>query len=447
MAYGGGSFTAQDKVLPGAYINFISRTNSKQNIAQRGIVACPLTLSWGEEGKIFEVTAEDFEKNSIKLFGYEYTADNAAMRALREVFTHAKTVLCYRLGTGVTAQNTKYGKAKYPGAFGNQIKVSVAANVDDTSAFDISTYFGSGLVDTQTVKNISELKANDYVIWNSTGTLAADAGSPFTQGADGEITGTHYQNFLNAIESYYFNVLCCPVRKTSDSDTQSAATIKLFEKFAKRMRDELGKKIQLCAYEPSGDYEGVVGVWNNAFTKDGTASNELVYWVSGALAAADVNESLTNTEYDGELAINTDYTLSELEKAISDGKFMLHNDNGAVKVLKDINSLVTYTQTKGEVFSDNQTVRIIDRIAVDTSALFNGQYHGKVPNNESGRESLWNGLVKLMKELQSVGAIENFDEKTVKTSAGEKKRAVTVDFDGIQPVNTMDQLYMRVMIV
>ena len=99
MAYGGGSFTAQDKVLPGAYINFISRTNSKQNIAQRGFVACPLTLSWGEEGKIFEVTAEDFEKNSIKLFGYEYTADNAALRALREVFTHAKTVLCYRLGT------------------------------------------------------------------------------------------------------------------------------------------------------------------------------------------------------------------------------------------------------------------------------------------------------------------------------------------------------------
>ena len=448
MAYGGGNFSAQDKILPGAYMNFVSRTNSVPSASRRGIIACPLTtLSWGKEGEMFEVSASDFEKNSVKLFGYEYSADNTSMRALREAFSHAKTILCYRVGAGETAQNQKYGKAKYPGALGNKIKVTVAANVDVSSAFDVSTYFGSELYDTQTVKSISELKENDYIVWNKTGTLAEDAGSTFTGGKDGTPTGTHYQSFLDAAESYYFNVLCCPVRKSSSDDTQSAATIKLFEKFTARMRNEVGKKIQLCAYEPSGDYEGIVGIWNNATAKDGSASNELVYWVSGALASADVNQSLTNTVYDGELDIDTDYTLSELEKAISDGKFMFHNDNGTVKVLKDINSLVTYTETKNEDFSDNQTIRIIDRIAVDTSVLFNEQYHGKVPNNESGRESLWNSLVGLIKELQSIGAIESFDEDTVKVSPGEKKRAVTVDFDGIQPINTMDQLYMRVTII
>lgn len=48
---GGGSFTAQNKTLPGAYINFVSAANSSSALSERGIVAVPVELGWGPENR------------------------------------------------------------------------------------------------------------------------------------------------------------------------------------------------------------------------------------------------------------------------------------------------------------------------------------------------------------------------------------------------------------
>ncbi|HCA71377.1 MAG TPA: phage tail protein, partial [Ruminococcaceae bacterium] len=58
MALGGGTFTAQDKVLPGAYINFVSAAQASTMLSDRGIVAMPLQLDWGPDGEVFSVTAD-----------------------------------------------------------------------------------------------------------------------------------------------------------------------------------------------------------------------------------------------------------------------------------------------------------------------------------------------------------------------------------------------------
>lgn len=58
---GGGSFTAQNKTLPGAYINFVSAANSSSALSERGIVAVPVELGWGPEKQVIELTAEDFQ--------------------------------------------------------------------------------------------------------------------------------------------------------------------------------------------------------------------------------------------------------------------------------------------------------------------------------------------------------------------------------------------------
>ena len=50
MPIGGGTFTVQNKVLPGAYINFVSAgTNAK--MGSRGVAALPLELNWGPENQ------------------------------------------------------------------------------------------------------------------------------------------------------------------------------------------------------------------------------------------------------------------------------------------------------------------------------------------------------------------------------------------------------------
>ena len=44
---GGGTFTSQNKILPGAYINFVSLNNASANLTDRGIATMPLELDWG----------------------------------------------------------------------------------------------------------------------------------------------------------------------------------------------------------------------------------------------------------------------------------------------------------------------------------------------------------------------------------------------------------------
>ena len=78
-----------------------------------------------------------------------------------------------------------------------------------------------------------------------------------------------------------------------------------------------------------------------------------------------------------------------MKKAIEDGKFTFHNVGTDVRVLSDINSLVTVSDTKGDIFKENQTIRVIDQIANDIADIFNTRYIGVVPNDNSGRISLW----------------------------------------------------------
>ena len=182
MALGGGTFLVQNKVLPGAYINFISVAQASATLSDRGIVTIPLAMNWGPEGKIFTVEQADFIKNSQKIFGYAYTADE--LKPMREIFLHAKTVHFFRLGTsGVKAANT-YATAKYPGTRGNDLRIVIEENENsqaEAKLYDVSTFLGTVQVDQQ--KGISEaadLKNNDYVDFISTATLALTATTPLT---------------------------------------------------------------------------------------------------------------------------------------------------------------------------------------------------------------------------------------------------------------------------
>lgn len=77
-------------------------------------------------------------------------------------------------------------------------------------------------------------------------------------------------------------------------------------------------------------------------------------------------------------------------------------------------------------FPSNQTIRVLDQIANDIAVLFGKKYLGKVPNDASGRISLWNDIVKHHQELQNIRAIENFSSDNVTVAQGDTKKAVVV---------------------
>lgn len=432
MALGGGTFTVQNKQLPGAYINFVSAASASAELSERGVVTMPLVLPWGKEGEVFEVTGEDFIKNSVKLFGCEY--NDESLKGLRDLFKNAKTLYAYRLGGGEKA-SCALAKAVCGGSVGNGLTIVVEANADEENSFDVKTLLNGKEMDVQTVTEATQLKANDFVVFESGVELTAMAGMPLTGGTDKEVTGADYQDYLDKIESFSFNTMGAVV---SDDVTKG-----LFVSFVKRMRDEMGIKFQLVLHNyPKADHMGVISVKNETADAD-SPKESLVYWVTGAAAGCEVNKSNQNKLYDGEFTVKADYTQAQLKAACGSGEFVLHKVGSDIRVLEDLNTLVSFTDTEGEVFGDNQTVRVIDQIANDIAVLFNTKYLGVVPNDNGGRVSLWADIVKHHEQLQSIRAIENFSDGDVTVSQGESKKSVVVT-DAVTVVNAMSKLYMTV---
>lgn len=429
---GGGSFTTQNKVLPGAYINFVSAASSKAVLSDRGTAAIPLEFGWGTDKEVFVVTAQDYQGRCQEIFGYP--ADAPQMWQVRELFKNLTKGIFYRLNGGVKAA-CDYGQAKYSGMRGNDIMLVISANVDDNTKFDVKTLLSKKEVDRQTVATAAELTDNLYVVFKKDATLTATAGIPFTGGTDGEaVTGEDYAQFLAKMETYSFQTLCCP----SMDDAVKA----VFAEYTRRMRDEAGVKFQTVMYRKAdADYEGIISVENKAAELE----QGLVYWTTGAQAACAVNKTNENRIYNGGLTVDVDYTQEQLARAVRSGKFMFHRVGDDVRVLMDINTLVTFTDEKKEDFSNNQTVRVLDQIGNDIASMFNTKYLGIMPNDAAGRVSFWNDIVTYNKEMERLRAIEAVDAKDITVERGNSKRSVVVN-SPVTPINCMSQLYMTVVV-
>lgn len=426
---GGGNFISQNKKLPGTYINFASAQATSSKIGERGIAAMAIEMDWGQDESIIEVTSENFTKNSLKIFGYDYS--NEKLKGIRDLFKNIKKAYFYRLNSGNKATND-LATAKCSGVRGNDIKIVIAKNIDEDSKYDVSTYLGTKEVDVQTVKTVNELVDNDYVTFKMQ-TLAVTAGKTLAGGTNGDVSGEAHQKFLDKLESYEINAVGCTAKDESTSN--------LYVQYAKRMRDEQGIKFQAVVYNNSANYEGVVNVKNTTVEDD----SALVYWVTGVIAGCEINRSNTNKTYDGEYTVNADYTQAQLENSIDNGEFILHKVGDEVRVLVDINSLVDITSEKGEEFKSNQTIRVLDQIASDVASVFNSKYLGKIANNEAGRTSLWADIVALFKDYQTLQAIENFEDEDIKVAIGNDKKSVTIE-TSVQVINAMEKLYMTVVV-
>ena len=349
--FGGGIFESQNKVLPGAYINFVAKETVKSNLGARGFVAMALNIGKSDtKGKIIKATKDTFTRDAKELFGVNYT--DAKLLPVREALLHATTVYVVDLGEASASDESKV-----------------------------------------TVDQIKTL-----------------------------------------YEQYEINTIVC----YSDNDADKTAYIAMIKEFR-----DAGKKCQLVVHNATTpDDEGVINVTTDAA---GDTPYALVAWVGGAEAGCAVNSSCTNMRYDGELTVTTNKSQADLEKAVEGGQFVFHSVYGEVRTLEDINSLTSFDEKKNEDFRYNQTIRVIDQIANDMAKIFNNYFLGKIPNNESGRASLWGRIEAHHRELEKIQAIDSFDSSLLTVEQGKTKRSVVVS-DVVTPVNAMEQLYMTVVI-
>jgi len=399
------------------------------SLSDRGYAAMALPLPWGPCGEILTVTGEDLIRRSRSLFGREYTHPD--LLPLRELFAGARTAYLFRLGAGGDRAGCAMGMARYSGRLGNEI-VLVVAQVGD--GFGVETLVDGQRVDYQVVLMAAELLDNDFVVFDPTAELVPTAGMPMTGGNDGVSTTDEYSRFLSLLESYTFHTLGC----VAADDVIKG----MFARYTRRMREEVGLKFQCILHRYAGaDHEGVISVENACEEEE----SGLVYWVTGMSAGCAINRSLTNRRYAGAFSVDADYTQSELKRKLKGGSFLFHRVGGDIRVVEDVNTLVTITADKSADFSLNQTIRVLDQVATDIAALFAMRYLGIIPNDNAGRLSLWSDIVSHHRQLETLRAIEDFAPQDVTVEAGESKRSVVVQ-DRIQPICAMSQLYMTVVV-
>lgn len=434
-----GTFTGQNKVRPGVYINFKSEPQAAGALGERGIVSIPLTLSWGEPNKM--LTIEAGEDVFTKL---GYSIMDSQLRLPNEALKRAKTLLLYRLNAGTKAAVTVGNltvTAKWGGTRGNDIAIVIQENIDDETKFDVSTLVDGTESDKQIVSTITGLAANDWVIFSGTGTLTETAGAPLMNGSDGTVTNQAYVDYLAAVEVFDFNTIALP----STDDVLKAT----FTAFVKRLRDNEGKKIQVVLENyPAADYEGVISVKNGVVLADGTtlSAAQATAWVAGATAGARMNESLTYQGYDGAVDVVPRYTNAQIIAALQAGEFLFTaNDNQAL-VEQDINTLTSFTADKGKQFAKNRVIRVLDGINNDFVRIFSKFYIGKVSNNAEGRNLLKSECINYMNTLQDIDAIKNFDVQTDLTvQPGNDVDAVYIEAYA-WPVDSIEKIYVRVRI-
>ena len=424
---GGGTFTTMTKTEPGFYFNAVSSDTVTVAAGERGYAAYAHTCGWGEDDKIVEMTSDDFMNNSRKIFGYAYDDDH--VQPIREIFQHATVLYTYKLASGGEKATCSFATAKYAGTRGNALKVAILKDPDNTSNFIVRTFLEDTKVDEQSVADATNLVDNDFVSFKTSAALAETALLALSGGTDGTIDASAHASFMAKLEMY-------PSTNVVGYDGIDTAIAKSYVSWAKRMRDEAGVKVVVVCYNETSDYEGVIGVANAA---------KAVPWTIGAEAGCAENASLDNTAYDGELTENDlniqDFTRLKLKDCLKKGLFAFHLLEGEVKVYEDINTLVTYKDSKSKEFRDNKTIRILDKIARDIARIFVTSYYGG-RNDKTSRNSFKASVINDFKQLENSFAIENFSEDDVQISQPDKD-SVAVSAP-VQVVGTMRKIYMTV---
>lgn len=347
----GGTWTGQDKVLPGLYINF--QTNNPLSISEssRGTVALLQEMSAGAVGEIYVITPADAS-------AWPAAATDADKLLAGEALKRASTVNVYNLGSAHTPE-----------------------------------------------------------------ILAAA---------------------LAALETVDFDVLCYPYSAATYAANQT--TIKTW---TDTMMSDEGREIQAVLADCSGDDETIIDCAHAVKLSDGTTltNAQTCAWVAGATAGAKVNESNTGAVYDGAVDVVPRMKKSDMEAAVTAGKFIFQVDSSQnVTAVYDINSLVTYTDSKSKKFRKNRLIRLLSGVREDINTVFESNIKGKVDNNSEGRAYFKTLLVDYFNALQDQSAIQNFSADDVTVAAGsddDDDDAMTVTA-GVSNVDSIEKCYMTV---
>lgn len=443
----GGIFYSQNKVRPGAYINFVKSDSEIDLNSSRGIVAVGLPLNWGKSDEIINLTADEMVSGkSLAKVGVMTEDGSETSKILNAILTNANIAKIYRLDSGGLKAKVVIDdltvEAKYAGTFGNKIAILIEKDGD---IYEVRTFADGYEVDTQRVTAITDIEDNEFVTF----TFAEIEGEPnvsvssssklLADGTDGTVTATTaYNAFFEVLKNIKWQVIAI----CNNDETINP----LIPDFIKKMRDGEGKYVQaVIANYDEADYEGIINNVNGAIINGVEFSAvEFTAYVAGLTASASATQSNTGKVIEGATEIIDPLDNDEIETGLKLGHFILSsNQDGTIKVEQDINSLHNYGDLS-YAFTKNRVMRVLDEIGTSIENLWETTFLGKVSNNEDGRDLFKAAIVTYLTQLQDEGAIQNFSGSAdVSVSVGEKIDAVVATIK-VMPIDSMEFLYLTV---
>lgn len=367
----GGVFYSKNKKLSGFYYNVQSKKVVNISQATRGVVAyCMADPDWFVEG-ITRVTPDTNLLNTLGHQNLDFVTDmfkgSADIDGATEILVYIPSTTGGTKATATVSDLTI--TAKRVGTLGNGLTCKIDRDTT-TNEYVVRAYLGGILVEKSRTTTISNYRS----IWfDLSGTLAEIVATELSGGTNGTISSTAYNDFLEALETYRFNVLCYD---GDDSNTKA-----LISTFLEKYRDDLGRCCRAVVNNYSADYERITSVNITSITlSDGSTrtGKQLTWWVSGVEAGANGNQDLTNQAYPNAISVTPRLTDDEQLEMIANGQLSFVEEYGEVRILSDINTLVTFTDVKGKTWSYNELIRTIDEIGNDWHKYFTLYYNGKI---------------------------------------------------------------------
>lgn len=446
----GGTWLVQNKRRPGAYINFVSVPKPVGTLGERGVVAVGMPMTWGPHNELIKLTGDELLNGASRVKVGVTAVDTEESLPYRVALSGCFTALLYRTDKGgAKAQATIKAEAltvtaKYEGTSGNKIVVTVVKDAANEGLFNVQVLMNNLLQETFQVTDIAGFKEIesgyvDFQVLDEEQPVPESAGTPLSGGTNGDVDKQTYPTFWSLLDTKNFQAVVM-----YDNDETIPPLLKSKVEI---WREKRGKKVQAVVHSyPSADYEGIISCDQGFITSVETVDETLFpLWVASHTAGAEVNESLTCAVVEDAQEIINPVLEDEIADELAKGRFLLsYRQDGAVVVEQDINSLHEFTPDKNYAFSKNRVIRCLDEIGNTTALIFNRSYAGKVDNNESGRNIYKTELVHMVDQLQGINAVQNFDGATdITVLPGEAVDAVVVDLL-IQPVDSMEKLYMTV---
>lgn len=469
-----GSFLFENKLRPGCYIQIKGVPKASSNMSERGVVVILMNADSG--GLVTEITANDILTGASASKGFPLSAFTDTKSILNYVYPYVNKIIIGRLNAGGTkAQVYVLGdsettasllaQANFGGTAANKLSVLIVAEASGEGkyhgeGFFVRTTLDGELVDEQNVKLPSELKANDYVsftVGETLSALSAVAAKDLAGGTNGTESDGNLTSILAKLTTMAWNTLGFCGKEANRS---------VVETYINNLRENKGKYRQGVVFNhTAADYEGIISPFQ-AFAVDDDDVEALeaggagvadaielrqrfvVGFVAAITAGADVNISNTYHAVPSNVtAVIPIYDEDEdVNSYLRNGAFIFtHDSKGNIVVEKDVNTLHTYTQKRTPPFSKNRVIRALDEMSNTKVQIWESDFIGKIDNNDMGRTLLYNQIVKIIKNLISVGAFAESDYSVVVEQGDDVDKVRT--YEQVRPVDSMEQLYSYVTVL